>query len=66
VPSLSRHQAVPQSIGGIDFVIDPDEKDRITGCLSQSQKMKVIDLLGDWEEPEKEKIGPNVRPKLCS
>lgn len=53
VPSPSRHQAVPQSIGGIDFVIDPDEKDKITGSLSQSQKMKIIDLLGDWEEPER-------------
>jgi hypothetical protein len=53
VPSPSRHQAVPQSIGGTDFVIDPDEKDRITGTISQSQKMKIIELLGEWEEPER-------------
>ncbi len=66
VPSPSRHQAVPQSVGGIDFVIDPEEKDRITGTVSQSQKMKIIDLLGDWEEPEKERIGSNVRLILCS
>jgi hypothetical protein len=64
VPSPSRHQAVPQSIGGTDFVIDPDEKDRMTGTICQSQKMKIIELLGDWEEPEKEKVGSNVRPKL--
>jgi hypothetical protein len=53
VPSPSEHQAVPQSIGGIDCVIDPDEKDRMTGTISQSQKMKIIELLGDWEEPER-------------
>jgi hypothetical protein len=53
VPSPSRHQTVPQSIGGIDCVIDPDEKDRMTGTISQSQKMKIIELLGDWEEPER-------------
>jgi hypothetical protein len=53
VPSPSRHQAVPKSVGSIDCVIDPDEKDRMTGTISQSQKMKIIELLGDWEEPER-------------
>jgi hypothetical protein len=66
VPSPSRHQAVPQSIGGADFVIDPVEKDRITGTISQLQKIEVLEYLGDFEEPEREQIGTTVRPRLCS
>jgi hypothetical protein len=71
-PSPSRHQAVPQSIGGTNFVIDPDEKDRITGTISQLQKMKIIELLGDWEEPERTskttqiRIGSELSYLTCS
>jgi hypothetical protein len=25
----------------------------MTGTISHSQKMKIIELLGDWEEPER-------------
>jgi hypothetical protein len=66
VPSPSQHHAVPQSIGGTDFVIDPDEKNRITGTISQSQKQQVYEYLGDFEEPEREQICSNVRQRLCS
>jgi hypothetical protein len=54
-------QPVSGSIAGPDLVINPEEKDRITGSLSQAQKMKIVELLGSWEEPEREKIGINVR-----
>lgn len=33
---------------GIGFLIDPNEIDRQTGTLSQSEKIRLIDLLGAW------------------
>lgn len=31
-----------------DFIIDPNDVDKITGGLSPTQKMKLIELLGAW------------------
>ena len=42
------------------YVIDPDKKDQVTGNLTESQKARVAQLLGDWEEPEK-MLGVEVR-----
>lgn len=35
------------------FIIDPSEKDLLTGNLTQSQRDKISSLLGEWDEPEK-------------
>lgn len=35
------------------YVIDPDEKNRLTGALTDAQRLKINRVLGDWEEPEK-------------
>jgi hypothetical protein len=35
------------------YVIDPDEKDNFTGAITETQRIKINRLLGDWEEPEK-------------
>lgn len=35
------------------YVIDPEEKDKLTGALTDAQKTKITKLLGTWEEPEK-------------
>jgi hypothetical protein len=32
-------------------VIDPDDRHPLTGSLSSSQRMKIVQLLGAWEEP---------------
>jgi hypothetical protein len=41
-------------------VIDPDDRHPLTGSLSASQKMKIVQLLGAWEEPTIAEQG-NVR-----
>jgi hypothetical protein len=38
------------------LVITEDEKDYSTGRLTRSQKLRIERLLGNWEEPEEEKI----------
>lgn len=35
-----------------DKVIDEDRKNKLTGTLSHSQKLRMEDLLGKWEEPD--------------
>jgi hypothetical protein len=41
--------------GGLeDAVLDGDGRDELTGTFSQSQQMKIIELLGAWEDPESE------------
>jgi hypothetical protein len=37
--------------GDPDLIINPDDRHPLTGSLSSSQKTKVIQLLGAWEEP---------------
>jgi hypothetical protein len=32
-------------------VIDPDDRNPLTGSLNSSQKIRIIQLLGAWEEP---------------
>mmetsp|Transcript_8520 Transcript_8520/g.25234 ORF Transcript_8520/g.25234 Transcript_8520/m.25234 type:complete len:510 (-) Transcript_8520:670-2199(-) len=38
------------------LLISDRDKELVTGLLSQSQKRRIERLLGNWEEPEKEKI----------
>ena len=45
-------------------VIDPDDRHPLTGSLSSSQKMKIVQLLGAWEEPTIAEQG-NVRMTPC-
>lgn len=35
-----------------DKVIDEERKNKLTGTLSTSQRLRVEDLLGQWEEPD--------------
>lgn len=35
-----------------DKVIDEERKNKFTGTLSHSQKLRMEDLLGQWEEPD--------------
>jgi hypothetical protein len=44
-------------------VIDPDDRHPLTGSLSSSQRMKIVQLLGAWEEPTIAEHG-NVRTTL--
>jgi hypothetical protein len=46
------------------YVIDPDEKDKLTGAITDAQHVKVNKLLGAWEEPEKA-MGVEVRRVFC-
>lgn len=38
--------------GAAGKVIDEDKVDDLTGSLTQSQRMRITELLGRWEEPE--------------
>jgi hypothetical protein len=49
------NQPGPSSTGFLqvgDYVINPDDRDPLTGSLSASQKMRIVQTLGRWEEPE--------------
>ena len=35
-------------------VIDPEDVDPFTGGLSEVQKTRIVDLLGQWEEPDRD------------
>jgi hypothetical protein len=35
-----------------DYLINPDDRDPLTGSLSSLQRSKIIQILGRWEEPE--------------
>jgi hypothetical protein len=39
------------SVDYMDKVIDPTDVDPYTGSLSSTQKQRIYDLLGQWEEP---------------
>jgi hypothetical protein len=43
-------------------VIDPEDRHPLTGSLSSSQRLKIVQLLGAWEEPTIAEQG-NVRTK---
>jgi hypothetical protein len=59
--SLSNeHTVVEES----PYVIDPDERDQLTGAITDAQRIKVNKLLGAWEEPEKA-MGVEVRRVFC-
>jgi hypothetical protein len=34
-----------------DYFINPDDRDPLTGSLSSSQRSKIVEILGRWEEP---------------
>eukprot|EP00977_Amphora_coffeiformis_P020775 scaffold8471_cov184-Amphora_coffeaeformis.AAC.20 len=39
------------------LLLDPANRNRVTGGLSKAQKAKISELLGDWEEPTREGTG---------
>jgi hypothetical protein len=45
VPSLGINASSTEA------VIDPDDRHPLTGALSQSQRNRIVQLLGAWEEP---------------
>ena len=48
-----------------NYVIDPEEKNILTGSLTDAQHSKITKLLGVWEEPEKA-LGVEVSQCLSS
>jgi len=38
-------------MGESERIIDPEDRHPLTGSLSSSQKLKIVQLLGAWEEP---------------
>lgn len=59
--SQQRCGVVSNHIGGnkstspnVESVIDMKRRDQVTGILKSSERMKMIQLLEAWEEPEKE------------
>jgi hypothetical protein len=43
-----------EAVDYMDKVIDPSDVDPYTGSLSSTQKQRICDLLGQWEEPSRE------------
>ena len=37
--------------GGVDYIVDSDDRNPWSGALSNAQQMRIIQLLGAWEEP---------------
>lgn len=51
------------------FIIDPTKKDRLTGNLTEAQRLKLNTCLGAWEEPEKAMgvvVGLNPKYEICN
>jgi hypothetical protein len=46
--------APPTTVHDTGLVINSEERDQTTGGLTQSQQIKVAEMLGSWEEPDKE------------
>lgn len=54
LPDDSTLGGYTQSEAGADEprrVIDPDDRHPLTGSLTQAQKSRIVQLLGQWEEP---------------
>lgn len=50
---------------GKSGVVDTEERSLLTGSLKRTQRIKIQKLLGDWEEPKKErkeKVGGTLLP----
>jgi hypothetical protein len=43
-----------ETVDCMDKVIDPTDVDPYTGSLSSTQKQRICDLLGQWEEPSRQ------------
>lgn len=48
-------------INDMKNVIDPDDKDPFSGGLGSLQRQRINDLLGEWEDPQRQKRQENVR-----
>jgi len=56
-PTLGRPTSIGRadrstSIGNVDKVIEEGHRNKFTGTLSPSQRIKIAQLLDHWEEPE--------------
>ena len=49
------------SLATLEKVIDTSARDPLTGSLHRSEKMKLLQLLDEWEEPDRKYDGPGVR-----
>jgi hypothetical protein len=45
-------------------VIDTNNRNPLTGALSYSEKLHLLDLLDQWEEPERHNNAAKVRTRL--
>jgi hypothetical protein len=50
-PSLFGNSSERAAMEDKSRVIDPDDRNPLTGSLNSSQKIRIIQLLGAWEEP---------------
>lgn len=58
-PPAPAMQAPPSPSGSIaDNVIDPCNRDPYTGTLKDSERIKILQLLDEWEEPERRLESP--------
>lgn len=53
------------SVGNADRVIEEGHRNKFTGTLSPSQRIKVTQLLDHWEEPEVYKRKRDVSLDAC-
>jgi hypothetical protein len=51
-PSIQGPQSSASQAPLEDYLINPDDRDPLTGSLSSLQRSKIIQILGRWEEPE--------------
>ena len=56
----SRRSLGAISGGTSEKVIDMDARDPLTGSLHSSERIKLMQLLGQWEEPERKFDRPGV------
>jgi hypothetical protein len=43
--------------GSLDKIIDPNNRDPLTGSLLESEKIKLYSLVDRWEEPDRNLSG---------
>jgi hypothetical protein len=56
-PPVQNNPASPET-DRAENVIDSDNKDVFTGSLRDSERMKIVQLLDEWEEPERKLENP--------
>jgi hypothetical protein len=46
--AVDNQPTLNEQLGRNEFIIDPNGRDALTGSLNQSQKMRIVELLGNW------------------